>query len=142
MSIKIMLHLSDNIHDLAISSPMFGENVRYANQGEFPFVVSIKRISFNNSEPENYHICTGTLVSNKDVLTAEHCSDNLLISDIEVIVGSNDIREGKQYNVSWWITYNTWISMKKKKSQYHNNDIMMLRVRCIYINIKLLKLCF
>jgi hypothetical protein len=77
---------------------MFGENVGLAHEGEFPYIVSVRRANPNNRDTEKDHVCTGVLVSNKDVVTVEHCFRHLRISNTEIIAGTNDLREGNIYS--------------------------------------------
>jgi secreted trypsin-like serine protease len=107
---------------------MVGENVRQAKEHEFPYIVSIKIINNGNREPENDHGCTGTILSQKDVLTVAHGLDNIPMIKIEVVVGSNDIRQGRKYHPYDFITFNSWAQKKKKRTQYANNDIAILKV--------------
>jgi hypothetical protein len=48
---------------------MFGENVRLAHEAEFPSVVSIRLMIPDRIRPEIDHVCSGVLVSLRDVLT-------------------------------------------------------------------------
>jgi V8-like Glu-specific endopeptidase len=107
---------------------MFGEKVRLARKSEFPFVVSIKRMIPHSNNPENNHICTGTLVSIRDVVTAGHCNEFFQNHVPEVIVGTNNIRRGSRYYVSWWLSYNQWTEIRQTIRQFPLNDITMLRV--------------
>jgi hypothetical protein len=116
-----------------MSLPMIGESVRIAYAREFPFVVSIKRINPSNEEPEKDHVCTGVLVSNQDIVTISHCFEHLRLYNTEVIIGSNNIRYGTTYYVSWWVSYFEWSLIENKPRRYPNNEITMLRVR-YYLN--------
>jgi V8-like Glu-specific endopeptidase len=107
---------------------MIGETVQEGSIREFPYIVSIKHINYYTSEPENDHVCTGVLVSSKDVLTMEHCFKNLRIQNTEVIVGSNNIREGLRYYVSWWMSYYEWTLIHSRGNRYSDNEMSMLRV--------------
>jgi hypothetical protein len=98
---------------------MFGENVGLAHEGEFPYIVSVRRANPNNRDTEKDHVCTGVLVSNKDVVTVEHC-----------------LREGNIYYVSWWMSYYEWTLIQNHERQYPQNEIVMLRVRSFLIRNK------
>jgi hypothetical protein len=111
-----------------MSSPMFGENVRLAQNGEFPFVVSIKRRNLFTILQENNHACSGVLVSNKDIITVNHCFQNVRDYITEVIVGSNDLCLGTIHYVSQWLSFNQWSTIRNVETNYITNDIAMIRV--------------
>jgi hypothetical protein len=79
--------------------------------------------------PEIDHVCSGVLVSLRDVLTVDHCQNYFQNHVPEVIVGNNNIRLGSRYYVSWWLSYNQWNEMKGTVPEFQSNDIAMLRVR-------------
>jgi hypothetical protein len=82
----------------------------------------------NRHRPENDHVCSGVLVSMRDVLTVEHCHNYFQNHVPEVIVGSNNIRRGSRYYVSWWLSYNQWTEIRQTTRQFPSNDITILRV--------------
>ncbi|XP_063976921.1 chymotrypsin-2-like [Diachasmimorpha longicaudata] len=59
-------------------------NGNHAASGEFPFIVSL-RFDFR----DNKHICGGSIISPKHILTAAHCVDWLYPEDIIVVSGTN-----------------------------------------------------
>jgi V8-like Glu-specific endopeptidase len=62
-----------------------GQNIRHPNPNEYLYVVSVVRIdSQDNTKMEK--MCIGTLVTRKDVLTAEHC-----LEGEELKFNTNDI---------------------------------------------------
>jgi V8-like Glu-specific endopeptidase len=87
-----------------------------------------------NPHPQRDHGCGGTLVSIKDVLTAEHCIRNNNVQDIQIIVGSIDIWRGHKFFPSWWITYDHYTSIKHINNEFKSNDIAMIRVSRVQIN--------
>jgi V8-like Glu-specific endopeptidase len=100
---------------------MFGVNVRNAREGEFPFVSQNIRIESN-------HFCSGTLITNQDILTAAHCLEDERPTQVLAIVGSSDLRQGIMYSPLWWITYNHWIQIKHMQRRFQSNDIANIRV--------------
>jgi secreted trypsin-like serine protease len=110
---------------------MIGENVRQAQEAEFPFVVSIVRINSDDSTQVS-RFCTGTIVSSNDVLTVEHCLLNEIISNIQIISGAIDFRRGQRHNVEWWISYNQWAEQTNTPLEITLNDIAIVRVNIYY----------
>ncbi|XP_011495556.1 PREDICTED: uncharacterized protein LOC105360363 [Ceratosolen solmsi marchali] len=126
-----------NNYDSISGSPIHGVNVRFADPGEFPYVVSIKRFNPANPQPETDHVCTGVLISHKDVLTAESCLNSFLNQVPEVIVGSNNIREGSKHYVLWWLTYREWCRQRGRFHRFSINDVSILRLNeSVSINIQ------
>ncbi|XP_011495553.1 PREDICTED: uncharacterized protein LOC105360361 [Ceratosolen solmsi marchali] len=115
-------------YDSTSASPIVGLNVRFAQIDEFPYVASIKRSNINNIHPETDHLCTGVLVSPRDVLTVDHCFYLASNQHVEIIIGRNNIRHGRIFHVSWWMSYNEWITVRHVTPQYINNDITMIRL--------------
>ncbi|XP_011495592.1 PREDICTED: chymotrypsin-2-like [Ceratosolen solmsi marchali] len=107
---------------------LVGENVRTAPAEQYRYVVSISEINRYNPHPQRDHGCTGTLISVKDVLTAEHCIIRKAWNEIQIIIGSNDIWRGTKFFPSWWITYKRWITIKNIQQEFKSNDIAIIRL--------------
>jgi V8-like Glu-specific endopeptidase len=82
---------------------------------------------------EDYHICTGTLVSTVDVLTAGHCVDSVDQSHLRIIAESVDIRNGRIFNILCIITYNQWAVINNIESSHDVNDIAIIKVKQLKI---------
>lgn len=81
---------------------------------------------------ELLHFCTGVLITENIVLTAAHCLDEELLSGIQFIVGSVDLRKGRKYGSIGWITYNQWADIKNITKTDDPHDIAMVKVIYIY----------
>jgi secreted trypsin-like serine protease len=102
-------------------------------ENEFPFIaVLTKRTRIIN--PQEDIICTASLISSKDILTAEHCVRGEGLYDFQVIVGSSDVISQSKYYPGWWITYEPWAYALRINNGHQINDIAIIRV----INLLLL----
>ena len=94
---------------------------------EFPFIVSIGNKVYHGRGENSF--CAGTLITKKLVLTAEHCKDDdSTLSDIQVTVGSNDVRAGRKYYVTAWRSFNDWAAQNGRIDPNSDNDIAILTV--------------
>jgi hypothetical protein len=105
-----------------------GENIRHPNPNEYLFVVPIARVDkYNNSLTEE--MCVGTLVTRKDVLTAEHCLEGEELPYTVIIAGSSDFSLGTEFSFYWWISFDWWYSNFRQAKEFDFNDISVIRVR-------------
>jgi secreted trypsin-like serine protease len=112
---------------------MIGQAVRQARENEFPFVVPLL---FNNHHTVDLmRFCTGTLITNKDVLTAEHCLEHKEPEDVVVLVGTIDLSRGTKCYVKWWITYNQWALLDGINIEFQKNDLAIIRVNYSFVKI-------
>lgn len=63
-----------------------------AREGQFPFQVSLRL-------PLNKHFCGGSILSDRWVITAAHCTIDQKPSSISVAVGTIQVSEGEIYDV-------------------------------------------
>ncbi|XP_011500640.1 PREDICTED: chymotrypsin BII-like [Ceratosolen solmsi marchali] len=113
--------------NFATVEALIGENVRLAGESEFPFIVAIMRYVLENNMRRNY-ICAGTLISRKDILTAEHCLTAQHLTGIYVLAGSSNIDQTYKYYPEWWITYDQWANSNNHVIEMTDNDIGILNL--------------
>jgi V8-like Glu-specific endopeptidase len=104
-----------------------GQNIRHPNINEYLYVVSVVRVDSHNITRYD-KICIGTLVTRKDVLTAEHCLEGEELPYTAIVAGSINFRTGTRYPLFWWLTYENWLSQLRAAAEFRFNDIAMLRV--------------
>jgi V8-like Glu-specific endopeptidase len=86
---------------------LVGQNIRHPNPNEYLYVVSILRVNSENTT-QTEKMCIGTLVTRKDVLTAEHCL------------------EGEE--LPYTAIYDWWFAQFEEDYDFDKNDIAVLRV--------------
>jgi hypothetical protein len=108
---------------------LFGENVKYGKKTNFRFIVSIMEIpDLNHPFSQLNHICTGTLITLRDVATSAQCVSGYTVNSLKVVAGSNDLRKSESYHISWWITYDDWAKHYNIKKKFDNHDVLNIRV--------------
>jgi secreted trypsin-like serine protease len=110
------------------SKALQGSNVIMADSNVFGFVVSLMRMETERPPLEYDHICSGSLISKRDVLIAAHCIVNEEKESVSIVAGSTDLRQGRKYLISWWITHELWNDINNIESNFNDNDIAIIRV--------------
>ena len=109
------------------AEPIVGANIRTPNEHEYPFLVSLGYVSYVQGEQEN-HFCTGSLISERHVVTSAHCVANVPPWNIQVHVGSVDLRAGRKYSVSSWKMFSQWARENRQIFNYNINDVVVIKV--------------
>ncbi|XP_011506434.1 PREDICTED: snake venom serine protease NaSP-like [Ceratosolen solmsi marchali] len=131
MKLKFILFLWQcillcDLHVSVHSVPATGPNIRPTVEYEFPFVVFISTPPNMQQYNINSFFCTGSLISFRDVITAEHCLTNKQLKDVEINAGSHDIRRTTTYYPEWWLSYETWCQHKERAVEYPRNSILTI----------------
>ena len=69
------------------------------------------------------------VISQEHVLTVEHCIQNLILEYIRVTDGSVDLRLGRKYKVSYWLTFDDWAYENNEPPVHDTNDVTVLKVK-------------
>ncbi|XP_011493808.1 PREDICTED: trypsin-like [Ceratosolen solmsi marchali] len=128
LSILIKFAIFANLCNFLNVNALVGQNVRPAEEHEFPYVVAIMKVPKRGPQLPKHEICTGTLISLQDVLTAEHCIVDYCPLGIEIIVDSIDLLLGKKYFPLWWMTYNQWATNNNMRLVLSANDIAIIKL--------------
>ncbi|XP_055626194.1 chymotrypsin-1-like [Toxorhynchites rutilus septentrionalis] len=88
-----------------------------AANGSAPHQVSLQLKGFG-------HICGGAIISNRWILTAAHCVDGETPGEINVLVGTNSLKEGGQLYES-----EKFIQHKQYNDPQFSNDIALIRLK-------------
>lgn len=104
--------------------PLRGVNVRDARSSDkLTFVVYLGYIN-NGGE----HYCTGSLITRRSVLTCQHCIFGEEKSNVQITIGSTDLRLGQKYGVDSWQSYDQWYYDVKELAVHTEDDIAVIRV--------------
>ncbi|XP_053948632.1 trypsin isoform X1 [Anastrepha ludens] len=95
-------------------------NGTQANEGEFPFLVSLRRAS------DGRHKCGASLINRVWVLTAAHCVVKTLPEQVNIQYGSNqlDANSTKVSNISRIVVHEDY-----QPGNLHANDLALLRLQ-------------
>ncbi|XP_071043577.1 trypsin-1 isoform X2 [Parasteatoda tepidariorum] len=104
---------------------------RDAIKGEFPWQISLQRHFERNNGI--YHICGGTIIAKKWVLTAAHCINLSKVSKYRIVSGTSDLAEGNKAKLgvgtsqSVHKVYDAYVH-EAFSAQTLQNDIALLQV--------------
>lgn len=89
MLLLLSLILSVSVAEICCQSRIVGG--QNAKRGEFPYLAAIER-------NKKLH-CGGSIISKIYILTAAHCTERILPSELKVIVGTTDLKSSDAYVV-------------------------------------------
>jgi V8-like Glu-specific endopeptidase len=73
--------------------------------------------------------CAGALISMDNVISNEHCVYHSELQGLNILIGSNNLKEGRIYNPAWWISYDQWtVENGRNVSPNEDNDIVIIKV--------------
>jgi V8-like Glu-specific endopeptidase len=105
-----------------------GPLVRPVHENEYTNIVCLAKFDPNMDWDDNL-LCTGILVSNTHVLTAEHCLNSAEDRPIEILLGNHNIQEGVRIYSIWWISFNQWNTIQIGQISNADNDIVIIKVK-------------
>lgn len=110
-----------------------GVNVKDANENEFPFAVALSLVNngTNPIPPTVRVFCSGSLITRKHVLTAEHCIIKKHVNEVEILVGSVNLNLCKAYDPKKFMTYQQWKYKVSNKFPLYYHDVAVITVTTI-----------
>ncbi|XP_058802993.1 serine protease 30-like isoform X2 [Phymastichus coffea] len=110
------------------TDPLEGEQIFQADPQDFPFVVSFRQ-KVSETLIDTEHFCTGSLITQIHVITAAHCFEEKIESEIKaIIVGEYWIRPYVDHGIDYWLIYDSWARENGKAIELPLNDIAIAKL--------------
>ncbi|XP_058797620.1 uncharacterized protein LOC131667889 isoform X2 [Phymastichus coffea] len=109
------------------ADPLMGKRIFRADPQKFFFIVSFRQ---KDSEAllDSEHFCTGSVITQIHVITAAHCFEERIESEIEVItVGQYWIRSYVYHGIDYWLLYDPWALANEKTIVYPFDDMAIVK---------------
>ncbi|XP_058797603.1 trypsin-like [Phymastichus coffea] len=122
------IFLITQVFILIKADPLEGKHVFPVEPPQFPFIVSLRQKSFQDILTSQ-HFCTGSLITQKHVITAAHCFQERIEFEVEAIVSQqNWTRPSLSYEIDSWLTYNSWAPANGKTIEFPINDVAIVKL--------------
>ncbi|XP_058797607.1 uncharacterized protein LOC131667884 [Phymastichus coffea] len=110
------------------ADPLVGEHIFPANPHEFPFIVLFKQKSSKERLNSEY-FCTGSLITQKHIITVAHCFQHRIQNEIEAIFAGKDWTTSYfSYAIDSWCIYDSWARANEKTIEFPINDVAIVKL--------------
>jgi len=92
---------------------------------EFPFLISLQK-KISGSDTDYYHLCGGSIYSERFIITAAHCVPGATASDLRIVAGEHNLQAAS--GDEQVITVQTINSHPDYNSGTYDNDIAILEL--------------